>query len=100
MQENIYPHRRRKVQDEDDIMICQCKPIWATDTTTIGCGEGCLNRMLNIECVVVSATACPSSPPQHCHPPARAAGPAANCSSEPPRPACAAGLLSVCRALQ
>lgn len=32
-------------------MICQCKPIWGTDTMTIGCGENCLNRMLNIECV-------------------------------------------------
>ena len=47
---NIYLHRERKRQDEDDIMICQCKPIWATDTTSIGCGESCLNRMLNIEC--------------------------------------------------
>jgi histone-lysine N-methyltransferase SETD2 len=50
---NVYTHRERKVQDEDDIMICQCKKIWATDTTTVGCGPECLNRMLNIECVEV-----------------------------------------------
>jgi SET domain/AWS domain len=48
---NIYMHRERKQLDEDEVMICQCKPIWGTDTTTIGCGENCLNRMLNIECV-------------------------------------------------
>lgn len=35
-------------------MICQCKHIWPSDTTSIGCGEHCLNRMLNIECVAVS----------------------------------------------
>lgn len=48
---NIYTHRQRKQQDEDDIMICQCKPIWATDACQVGCGDSCLNRMLNIECV-------------------------------------------------
>lgn len=52
---NLYTHRERKEQDEDDIMICQCKKIWATDHTTIGCGPECLNRMLNIECVEVGA---------------------------------------------
>eukprot|EP00887_Chlorella_sp_A99_P003835 scaffold11.g3835.t1 len=52
LQSNIYTNRERKVQDEDDIMICQCKPIWATDTTTVGCGPECLNRMLTIECHV------------------------------------------------
>lgn len=50
---NLYTHRERKEQDEDDIMICQCKKIWATDGTTVGCGAECLNRMLNIECVEV-----------------------------------------------
>ncbi|KFM22868.1 Histone-lysine N-methyltransferase ASHH2 [Auxenochlorella protothecoides] len=49
--EKIYTHRPRRVQEEDDIMICQCKHIWPSDTTSIGCGEHCLNRMLNIECV-------------------------------------------------
>ena len=50
VKKNIYLHRERKREDEDDIMICQCPQIWGTDTTTIGCGESCLNRMLNIEC--------------------------------------------------
>jgi histone-lysine N-methyltransferase SETD2 len=54
---NMYLHRERRRQDEDDVMICQCKTIWATDTTSVGCGEACLNRMLNIECV---AEHCPS----------------------------------------
>jgi histone-lysine N-methyltransferase SETD2 len=49
VKKNIYTHRERKRQD--DIMICQCAPIWATDATTVGCGDACLNRMLNIECV-------------------------------------------------
>ena len=47
--ENIYPHRSRKQQDEDEIMVCQCKPVFGSDC--VGCGEHCLNRMLNIECV-------------------------------------------------
>lgn len=48
---NNYTHRERKEQDEDDIMICQCKKVWATDHSSVGCGSECLNRMLNIECV-------------------------------------------------
>jgi hypothetical protein len=47
---NIVSHRRRKVQDEDDIMICQCPPIWRGGD---GCGPDCINRLLNIECVEV-----------------------------------------------
>lgn len=47
--ENLYPHRSRKHQDEDEIMVCQCKPVFGSDC--VGCGEHCLNRMLNIECV-------------------------------------------------
>lgn len=31
----------------------QCKKIWATDHSSVGCGPECLNRMLNIECVEV-----------------------------------------------
>jgi histone-lysine N-methyltransferase SETD2 len=50
---NMYTFRERKEQDEDDIMICQCKKVWATDHTSVGCGPECLNRMLNIECVEV-----------------------------------------------
>ncbi|KAK9817923.1 hypothetical protein WJX72_004317 [[Myrmecia] bisecta] len=45
---NIYTHRERKMQDEDDIMICQCR---RTRDGSPGCGPDCLNRMLNIECV-------------------------------------------------
>lgn len=33
--------------------LLQCKKIWATDHTSVGCGPECLNRMLNIECVEV-----------------------------------------------
>ncbi|CAD7699864.1 unnamed protein product [Ostreobium quekettii] len=43
---NIYTHRKRKVQHEDDIMICQCSP-----SPEGGCGGDCINRMLNLECV-------------------------------------------------
>jgi hypothetical protein len=52
---NIYTHRARKQQDEDDIMICQCPRLWGPpDPSVTGCGPNCLNRMLNIECVTVS----------------------------------------------
>lgn len=50
IQDNIYMHRRRKKQDEDEIMICQCR--FPTDGAP-ACGEHCLNRLLNIECVPV-----------------------------------------------
>jgi hypothetical protein len=63
---NLYTHRERKEQDEDDIMICQCKKIWATDTATVGCGPECLNRMLNIECVEVRPPAQPQQVAQLC----------------------------------
>lgn len=58
VRENIYTHRQRKEQDEDDIMICQCRR--PTDGGA-GCGPDCLNRLLNIECVPVSTS------PRHCH---------------------------------
>lgn len=51
IKDNALCHRRRKVQDEDDIMICQCKPPWQGGD---GCGPACINRILNIECVAVS----------------------------------------------
>jgi histone-lysine N-methyltransferase SETD2 len=56
---NKYSHRKRKVQDEDDVMVCQCKPTWRGGD---GCGQDCLNRMLCIECVDVSALAAPTEP--------------------------------------
>lgn len=46
--ENQYTHRARKAQDEDDIMICQCR---MRTYGGKGCGPDCLNRLLNIECV-------------------------------------------------
>ncbi len=52
VKENTYTHRQRKEQDEDDIMICQCRR--PTDGSP-GCGPDCLNRLLNIECVPVSS---------------------------------------------
>ena len=51
IKENIYTHRAPKVQDEDDIMLCQCKP---PQDGGAGCGPDCLNRLLNMECVPVS----------------------------------------------
>ncbi|KAK9845360.1 hypothetical protein WJX81_004380 [Elliptochloris bilobata] len=46
--DNVYTHRAPKEQDEDDIMICHCRPIFAGG---VGCGPDCLNRVLNMECV-------------------------------------------------
>ncbi|GAX78574.1 hypothetical protein CEUSTIGMA_g6014.t1, partial [Chlamydomonas eustigma] len=48
LKDNVFSHRKRKVQDEDDIMICQCKPVWRGGD---GCGPDCINRLLCIECV-------------------------------------------------
>ncbi|GLC55996.1 hypothetical protein PLESTB_001053200 [Pleodorina starrii] len=48
LKDNILAHRKRKVQDEDDIMICHCKPTWRGGD---GCGPDCINRMLCIECM-------------------------------------------------
>lgn len=46
---NLYPHRSRNIQDDDEIMVCQCPCV--AGTSEVACGEHCLNRMLNIECV-------------------------------------------------
>ncbi|CAM8877632.1 unnamed protein product [Rhodiola kirilowii] len=45
---NSYLHRKRRNQTIDEIMVCNCKP---PRDGGLGCGEECLNRMLNIECV-------------------------------------------------
>ncbi|KAL1820242.1 hypothetical protein ACET3Z_015111 [Daucus carota] len=45
---NHFLHRTRKTQAIDEIMVCHCKAPLGGRT---GCGNGCLNRMLNIECV-------------------------------------------------
>ena len=50
--ESIYLHRNRKQQHEDDVMICTCA---RPGPGQLGCGHKCLNRLLNLECVPVSA---------------------------------------------
>ncbi|XP_027904008.1 LOW QUALITY PROTEIN: histone-lysine N-methyltransferase ASHH2 [Vigna unguiculata] len=45
---NEFLHRSHKTQTIDEIMVCHCK---ATQEGKLGCGDECLNRMLNIECV-------------------------------------------------
>ncbi|BBN20370.1 protein MpASHH3 [Marchantia polymorpha subsp. ruderalis] len=45
---NIFHHRRTKAQGSDEIMVCQCTP---PEDGGVGCGDNCLNRVLNIECV-------------------------------------------------
>jgi histone-lysine N-methyltransferase SETD2 len=45
---NIFLHRNRKAQTIDEIMVCHCKQ---SLNGRMGCGDGCLNRLLNIECV-------------------------------------------------
>ncbi|GMH22312.1 hypothetical protein Nepgr_024155 [Nepenthes gracilis] len=45
---NLFLHRSRKTQTMDEIMVCHCKP---PPDGSLGCGDECLNRMLNIECV-------------------------------------------------
>ncbi|KAL4310218.1 hypothetical protein GQ457_01G028220 [Hibiscus cannabinus] len=45
---NQFLHRGRKTQTIDEIMVCQCK---RPPEGKLGCGDQCLNRILNIECV-------------------------------------------------
>ncbi|XP_010471914.1 PREDICTED: histone-lysine N-methyltransferase ASHH2-like isoform X1 [Camelina sativa] len=45
---NQFLHRNRKSQTIDEVMVCHCKP---PPDGRLGCGEECLNRMLNIECL-------------------------------------------------
>ncbi|KAK7311510.1 hypothetical protein RJT34_09708 [Clitoria ternatea] len=45
---NEFLHRSHKTQTIDEIMVCHCK---STQQGKLGCGDECLNRMLNIECV-------------------------------------------------
>lgn len=50
---NIFTHREKKTQHEDEIMICACpKPANGKP----GCGPNCLNRQLAIECHPVSSS--------------------------------------------
>ncbi|WVZ75043.1 hypothetical protein U9M48_023138 [Paspalum notatum var. saurae] len=45
---NLFMHRNRRTQSIDESMVCNCKP---PQDGRMGCRDGCLNRMLNIECV-------------------------------------------------
>ncbi|XP_068647220.1 histone-lysine N-methyltransferase ASHH2 [Aristolochia californica] len=45
---NIFLHRSPKTQTIDEVMVCHCMP---PSDGSLGCGDECLNRMLNIECV-------------------------------------------------
>lgn len=45
---NMYLHRSRKTPIIDEMMVCHCTP---PKDGSSGCGDECLNRMLNIECV-------------------------------------------------
>ncbi|KAL6634553.1 hypothetical protein ACP70R_027224 [Stipagrostis hirtigluma subsp. patula] len=45
---NVFLHRNRRTQSIDESMVCNCKP---PQDGRMGCRDGCLNRMLNIECV-------------------------------------------------
>ncbi|KAI0528550.1 hypothetical protein KFK09_001092 [Dendrobium nobile] len=45
---NLFLHRNRRSLTIDEIMVCHCKP---PPDGSLGCGEECLNRILNIECV-------------------------------------------------
>ncbi|CAL5057754.1 unnamed protein product [Urochloa decumbens] len=45
---NLFMHRQRRTQSIDESMVCNCKPL---QDGRLGCRDGCLNRMLNIECV-------------------------------------------------
>lgn len=45
---NMYLHRSRKTPIIDEMMVCHCTP---PKDGSLGCGDECLNRMLNIECV-------------------------------------------------
>ncbi|KAK1601876.1 hypothetical protein QYE76_016459 [Lolium multiflorum] len=44
---NSFLHRNRRNQSIDESMVCNCKP---HQDGRMGCRDGCLNRMLNIEC--------------------------------------------------
>ncbi|XP_039071278.1 histone-lysine N-methyltransferase ASHH2-like [Hibiscus syriacus] len=45
---NQFLHRGQKTQTLDEVMVCQCE---RPPDGKLGCGDECLNRMLNIECV-------------------------------------------------
>ena len=61
---NEFAHRAPKVQKPRDVMDCSCQPPPAGEAagpgcTRSGCGEGCLNRMVFVEC---DPKTCPCGP--------------------------------------
>ena len=65
--ENVYIHRHAKQLHEDDIMLCACAPIpnssanppsSSSGVVVGGCGEACINRTLNLECVSGHCPSC------------------------------------------
>ncbi|XP_058786903.1 histone-lysine N-methyltransferase ASHH2-like isoform X1 [Vicia villosa] len=45
---NEFLHRNPKTHTLDEVMVCHCEP---PPEGKLGCGDECLNRILNIECV-------------------------------------------------
>jgi hypothetical protein len=64
--ENVYIHRHAKQLHEDDIMLCACSPVPSSNASSSsssavvvgGCGEACINRTLNLECVSGHCPSC------------------------------------------
>ena len=70
--ENVYIHRHAKQLHEDDIMLCACAPLPPNSSAAAaassssaagsvaagGCGEACINRTLNLECVSGHCPSC------------------------------------------
>uniref|UniRef100_A0A0E0CLV9 Histone-lysine N-methyltransferase n=1 Tax=Oryza meridionalis TaxID=40149 RepID=A0A0E0CLV9_9ORYZ len=58
LRSNLFLHRNRRTQSIDESMVCNCKP---PQDDRMGCRDGCLNRILNIEC---TKRTCPCG--EHC----------------------------------
>uniref|UniRef100_A0A0E0K107 Histone-lysine N-methyltransferase n=1 Tax=Oryza punctata TaxID=4537 RepID=A0A0E0K107_ORYPU len=58
LRSNLFLHRNRRTQSIDESMVCNCKP---PQDGRMGCRDGCLNRILNIEC---TKRTCPCG--EHC----------------------------------
>jgi hypothetical protein len=67
----VYIHRHAKQLHEDDIMLCACAPLPPQSSSAVssssaaaaavavgGCGEACINRTLNLECVSGHCPSC------------------------------------------
>ncbi|KAF0932185.1 hypothetical protein E2562_008716 [Oryza meyeriana var. granulata] len=58
LRSNLFLHRNRRTQSIDESMVCNCK---LPQDGRMGCRDGCLNRILNIEC---TKRTCPCG--EHC----------------------------------